>query len=350
MRFPTLVLRATLSICLAFTLGIAACSGDKPEPDQAVAGPGMQTPVAAAFRAKRPYEAIGEANGECVMHAAEVDTDTKLCPGVLEADWKNPNHAQKIATALDNLGNNDWKPASPAIGHTPLTGTEKSHYAVQALKGIRKSRFAEMEEGNGILVARLIVERGQPVDKRYKVSNSSTTQKKTFYLVVNYYGVDQGDVDVPGKSMKMASWTVYERTVANGRPKFDETNTGKFRYCADWHRGPPWTRGSRFATCKEPSIFLHFRDSLSLTIPQARDLTIEDLEQFVRADASAAWTAAEVSEALAQALKAKGLVLPAMVGFFPAASIQPLLGVLNADGPDDPAWLYCGAGCCVAEF
>lgn len=310
-------LAAVVSAVMVVAVLVAAdCDGKRPDADKEIAGGARKT---------------------CTFTAAASN-----CAGYIP----DAGNVGAIVALIDRITKNgNWGRASAHTRRRTGTNGLDAEFTISAI-GDSKSlpvSLAGLGAGAALIVARIDVIGSSATDVRYGISQANAKEMGgKFYIVVN--GVRTPDVTPKNGGKAFADWQIYGISTTTGLlTKVGNAEPGIFRLCTDAHDDDQLERGARFDTCAGAHFVeqLVQRSAFKTALQGNSLLTV--LSNTLAADPSIqAANAANVKSAL------RSILGDSASAAVTDAEINTLVGIM-ADGPDDPAWMTCGIGCCIAD-
>ena len=337
--------RSALGATLGFLLLtiLAACNaGDRdtpaPTPDQVVAA----VPNASDIGGADPPTCNFGSSGACIGYT-----------NLAFEDPANSAELVKFLDAVDTKGN--WSKSGPETDRTTLPNGKDAKFALRVIIDAQSVRFKDLRDG-AVVMARIDVTGGSKKDQRYGIGPDEVREMgKRFYLVVDGF---QPRSEVNG-STAFGVWRIYGITTRTRELRQVGNVSGRFRWCANVHTGPQRADGARFNTCASAHALHSALSDLAAAMPafsaqlaasdSGRPETLLAALERVKPKGKSlnALTAPELEAALRDIAKST-LSAAEFSAALPKSAIDRILKILE-DSPNDPAWMTCGIGCCIAD-
>jgi hypothetical protein len=184
-------------------------------------------------------------------------------------------------------------------------------------------------------------------DQRYGIDRRNRDLEQTLYIVIEAF--KNGGSDNPHKPQREVSrWRIYGIDLNDGKLR-KVGKEGKFERCANLHDPVEILYGARFNTCEKMHAAPQALNDPSFAPVLSRlragrqvaDSSVTALLNFAAlgpSDSTSLHT--RMARALGPAADAQSKTVGAVAWW---------LSVL-ADQADDPGWMTCGLGCCVADY
>lgn len=307
-----------------------------------------------------PYKKIGQGRftNDCTPQGGIFTT---TCRNIPEVDLLNLSTPEQRAAAARWIQSTDRKWGTESAMSPRANGQEFTIESNRVLKWVALKKVNSWTP-KMIVVARITAKPDLPTDARYNIGKQpGYTMSKYFYMAVREY--DDSNTSEKYESRKVSMWSTYGLATPNGSNEAQLVllAQGVFRWCRMDHTTVDDASYAEFVKCKPARLIQALETPAVHTVLRGRSLLnafVAELDSVVRVSADSAvrqtvsrpqarvaLTPAVVAAYTKAVSRAEGTV-----GFaLGAEPIAQLFAILRTIDPDDPAWMTCGAGCCIAE-
>lgn len=307
-----------------------------------------------------PYKKIGQGRftNDCTPQGGIFTT---TCRNIPEVDLLNLSTPAQRAAAARWIESGDRKWGTESVMSPRANGQEFTIEANRALKWVALKKINAWNP-KMIVVARITARPDLPTDARYNIGKQpGYTMSKYFYMAVREY--DDSNVSEKYESRKVSVWSTYGVATPNGSNEAQLVllAQGVFRWCRMDHPTADDASYAEFVKCKPARLIQALETPQVHSALRGRSLLkafVTELDSVVRvgADSAARPTVSSTQARVALTPAVLAAYTKAVsraegtIGFaLGAEPIAQLFAVLRTIDPDDPAWMTCGAGCCIAE-
>ena len=307
-----------------------------------------------------PYRKIGQGRftNDCTPKGGIFTTTCRNIPEVDLLTLSTPSERAAAAVWIQSVDRR-WGTES-ATSHR-ANGQEFTIESNRVLK------WVALKKVNGwtpkmVVVARITANPNHQTDARYNIGmQPGYTMSKYFYMAVREY--DDSDESEKYESRKVSMWSTYGLATPSGTttPQLVLLAQGVFRWCAMDHTTPDDASYAEFVPCKPAHLIQELETPPVHTLLRGRSLLktfVAELDSVINAGSESLTrrreptTQARVAlspAVMEQYVRSVGTAEGTLGFALGAESVAQLFAILKSRDPDYPAWMTCGAGCCIAE-